>query len=58
MCEHLLQENHHLAACMEQLERPIGVFGLPVEEEGKDLGGFLEDWFPTFCTSTPVRSLL
>lgn len=42
--EHLLQENHHLAACMEQVERQVpptslGVLGLPAEEEGKDLGG-------------------
>ncbi|XP_075379385.1 myosin light chain 4 isoform X2 [Mycteria americana] len=61
--EHLLQETHHLAACVEQLERQVpatslGVLGLPAEEEGKDLGGCLEDWFPTFCTLTPVRSLL
>lgn len=60
--EHLLQENH-LAACVEQLEGQApatspGVLGLPAEEEGKDLGGFLEDRFPTFCTPTPVRSLL
>lgn len=63
--EHLLQENHHLAACREQQKRQVpatslGVLGFPAEEEGKDLEGgyFLEDWFPTFCTSTPVRSLL
>lgn len=65
--EHLLQENHHLAAHREQQKRQVpatslGVLGFPAEEEGKDLGGggeyFLENWFPTFCTSTPVRSLL
>ena len=42
--EHLLQEKHRLAACVEQLERQVPatsleVLGLPAEEEGKDLGG-------------------
>ncbi|XP_075631550.1 myosin light chain 4 isoform X1 [Balearica regulorum gibbericeps] len=36
--EHLLQKTHHLAACVEQLERQVpatslGVLGLPAEEE-------------------------